>query len=155
MSPRRSSSTPLASAASGAEFDSPLMTRTGAPEGPGCGSCLLRLQRRRHGDDRLVELDRARRSEERCVAEGEDTSVGGHHPVALAGRRRRRPDDGLVELDRARRSEERGTAAEDAAAACGGPEAEAGGGGGRGDERLGQVGGGRGSPEEGAAPTDE
>ena len=65
-------------------------------------------RRRRHADDRLVELHGAGRAPEGGVAEGEDAAVGGDQPVALAAGRGRHADHRLVELHGPGRSLEGG-----------------------------------------------
>src|SRR5207244_4421098 len=63
-----------------------------------------------------VQPDPAGGTAELGVAEAEDPAVGGHEPVAVAGRGGGHADDGLVEVDAPGGAEERGVAvAEDPA----------------------------------------
>ncbi len=66
----------------------------------------LAVPRRRHADDRRVQVDGTRAAEELRVAIGEDPAVGGHEPVALAVRRRCHAHDRLVQALPAHRSVE-------------------------------------------------
>ena len=80
--------------------------------------------RRRHADDRLVQVLAAHGAEEAGVAEAEDAAVGGHQPVPVRARRHGHADHGLVETDAAGAAPEAGVAeVEDAA--VGGHEAVA------------------------------
>src|SRR5438105_5216752 len=58
-------------------------------------------------DDSLVQMCTPGRAKEGGVAEVEDPSIRGDHPVALARRGRRHGHDGLVEGDRAHGAGER------------------------------------------------
>ena len=66
--------------------------------------------RRRHSHHRTVELGPAFGPEEAGVAEGEDSAVGRHEPVAVAIGIRRHADDGLVQAGAAFGPEEAGVA---------------------------------------------
>ncbi len=79
----------------------------------------LAVGRRRHADDRLVQMDGTSRSVEVGVTEREDAAVGRHHPVALTIGRGSYADDRLVQMDSAGRAVELGvTEGEDAAVGC-------------------------------------
>ena len=90
-------------------------------------------------DHRLVEDGAAHRAAEGGIAEGEDPPVGGHQPVAVAGRRGGDAHDRLVERRAGHRAMQRGVAeGVDAPVRAHQPVAVAGRGGGHADHRGGE-----------------
>src|SRR5205809_1040458 len=84
-------------------YTAPSRATSHRPVPPGAGDEPVAATgaRRRHADDRLVEVHRAGGAVEVRVAEAEDAAVGGDEPVAMTAARRRDAHDGLVEVHRA------------------------------------------------------